>query len=212
MEVENKDMQHNHGPMNCSKYPQYCSNGKKKSDKELQAMRKKSSAKDNTLDLVTGLHPNSCTADTCSYDDYYLNGQHQSPRSPDHYNLTVGFSIPGLGAIVSLAPTITLDRFGNAYGGLGVSFGPESPVGISPSLVGGWASDGPPTEKRSEDFLSGVFVNVSGGVVVGGGWNWNPINGGHSWDGGAYWPQLSGTVGVTGNLHDAHRQEPLWGP
>jgi hypothetical protein len=39
MEVENKDVQKNHASMNCSKYPQYCSNGKKKSAKELEKMR-----------------------------------------------------------------------------------------------------------------------------------------------------------------------------
>jgi hypothetical protein len=38
MEVENQDMHLNHASMNCSKYPQYCNNGKKKSKKELENM------------------------------------------------------------------------------------------------------------------------------------------------------------------------------
>jgi len=39
MQVDNQDMQKNHASMNCSKYPQYCSNGKKKSKQELNKMR-----------------------------------------------------------------------------------------------------------------------------------------------------------------------------
>jgi|GEM_PF-3036362 hypothetical protein len=200
------------GGLDCRKFSQYCSNGKKKSDKELQAMSPNHNSNvNNGLDLLIGLHPNSCTSNTCSYDDYYFYSSHQSPRSPDYYNFTTGFSVPGLGSFVSLSTTVSIDRFGNVYGGLGFSFGPEAPLGISPSLVGGWISDGPPTEKRSEQFLSGMFINVSGGAGPGVGWNWNPINGGHSWEGGAYWPQISATVGGT-IYYNAHRQEPLWLP
>jgi hypothetical protein len=43
MEVENKDMQQNHASMNCSKHPQYCNNGKKKSKEELAKMRSNTS-------------------------------------------------------------------------------------------------------------------------------------------------------------------------
>jgi hypothetical protein len=178
-----------------------------------------SSNGDDALDLLMGLHPNSCTMDSCylppdcwnPYDDYYLCGAHTSPRWPDYYNFTIGLSFPGLGSYVSVSPTFTLDRFGNFYYGAGISFGPEAPLGIAPSLVGGWISDGPPSEERSEQFLSGMFVNVSGGAVVGGGWNWNPINGGHSWDFGLFWPQVSATIGGT-TYYDAHREEPLWDP
>jgi hypothetical protein len=56
MEVENKDMQKNHTSMNCSKYPQYCSNGKKKSPDELAKMRPKNNSADKHKDpVVTAL-------------------------------------------------------------------------------------------------------------------------------------------------------------
>jgi hypothetical protein len=58
MEVENKDMQKNHASMNCSKYPQYCSNGKKKSKEELAQMRSKKSTAQTTISGVpTTINP-----------------------------------------------------------------------------------------------------------------------------------------------------------
>jgi hypothetical protein len=94
MEVENKDMQHNHGPMNCSKYPQYCSNGKKKSADELAKMRNKSNDGDNILHPIKSKE----TCDDCGMDA--LEGVLHVAEGLAF----AGVSIVALGAVLATGP------------------------------------------------------------------------------------------------------------
>ena len=104
-----------------------------------------------------------------------------SNRLPDYITLNIGFSIPGVGTLVSGQVPIILDRYGNLYVGLGFALGPEAPLGASASLSGGyissWSSldpgqtrEGPPGKQRSEEILSGGFANgvLYFGMCVGG--------------------------------------------
>jgi hypothetical protein len=96
----------------------------------------------------------------------------------------------------------------------------ESPFFVSASGVGGWITDSSrpgqlesaPGESRSENFLSGGAVNVSGGVGVGAGITQSIGNTDHGLEVGVYLPP-QGSVSITGALKvDNNQGEFLWEP
>jgi len=58
----------NHGSLNCTKYPQYCNNGKKKSDQELQAMRPKRNNQQQDNDSLTYKFENNILLGSWDFD------------------------------------------------------------------------------------------------------------------------------------------------
>ena len=150
-----------------------------------------------------------------NYEDWYYGGLNDPVRNPDYVTLTPTVSLPGLGLLVNLSFPITLDRFGNVYFGVGVSFGPKGyAIGGAGSLVGGYVLDGPPGEARMERYLSGPGFNIGGGFIIGGAYNTSlsDINLDQSIEGGIYLlnPQFAGTLYYSGIVYDNSTGNPIW--
>jgi len=150
-----------------------------------------------------------------NYDDWYHGGSNDSVRTPDYYTLTPTLSFPGAGLLVNVLFPFTIDRFGNIYGGVGVSFGPKSyAFGVAGTWVGGYVLDVPPGEARTERYLSGVDLNTGGGFIFGGAYNTSlsQYNSDQSWEGGVYLPnlQFSAILYYSWKLIDNTAGKPIW--
>ncbi|HZD58914.1 MAG TPA: RHS repeat-associated core domain-containing protein, partial [Anaerolineae bacterium] len=119
-------------------------------------------------------------------------------RAPDYYvfEFSVGPEFVGVG------PNIIVDRYGNVYGGGGVSGGISVPsvfIGVKADArvsVGWLAQDKKPSPEELRKHLEGFGVTHSAGAGPGASVNWSPDNGTVSVELGLYTPQVQ--VGVDG--------------
>lgn len=100
--------------------------------------------------------------------DKDLEGDDSKTRTPDYINLDINISIfPVFGIDIP----IIVDRYGDLYVGLGVFIGPEGAISIagriSGSLTGGWTNNGPLEEKELAEYLTGGYLDLSGGFIGG---------------------------------------------
>ncbi|EIW18311.1 MULTISPECIES: hypothetical protein [Pelosinus] len=83
-------------------------------------------------------------------------------RTPDYYTISVCEG-PGVGSIQS----ITIDYYGNVYGGVGMALG-KSGTFFTGSVIVGWLSTPErPKEDTLKGFCNGAANNVSAGALFG---------------------------------------------
>ena len=120
-------------------------------------------------------------------------------RDPDYHQITIS-----AGTVIGITGSITIDAYGNIYESHGVTIG-KSLTGISGSYTQGFLDGRLFTthdcyytkEEDIVDHLTGLGINISGGVIFGGGVNIAPFSNHRlSVQGGLYSPQvgISGTV------------------
>jgi hypothetical protein len=81
----------------------------------------------------------------------------------------MSFQISG-GALIGLTLHLSLDRYANAYFGLGPSVGKADP--ISAGVTGGYLV-GARTQAHTVDVMTAHGINVGGGFGIGGGTSFN---------------------------------------
>jgi hypothetical protein len=82
------------------------------------------------------------------------------------------------GGVVGVSGSIIVDRYGNIYFSIGPTLGKSLTI-VSVSHVGGWIAESSnpnpttdldmPNAEESKSFLTGLALNASGGLVIGGG-------------------------------------------
>jgi len=95
---------------------------------------------------------------------------------------------------------LSVDRYGGVYLGGGINIVKTFVSPVTGSLTAGFIGDpfdnSLPDQGNISNFLSGFTVNLSGGVVGGGGWTGSPMAGrwiDHSaWEFGGFLPPLIG--------------------
>ena len=113
-----------------------------------------------------------------------------NPQNPDYFVLMLNAGSPGLPGV---STSLTFDRYGRLYWGIGGNFG-KSLEAASLNLTGGYVGsafdDYRPDQGNLPSFLAGLTVNVSGGLFGGGGVTWSPSAGRYirhtAWEFGAF--------------------------
>ena len=130
-------------------------------------------------------------------------------RLPDFFslNLNVAVPTPWTGTIIGVTPvSLTVDRYGNWYYGVGPNLGKAATV-VSGSLTGGWFDQAcTPTETQLENFLAGHALNVGIGYWLGGGVQFWPKTGSATYL-GVLTPQAG--IGYTYSWR-IHRWDKKW--
>jgi RHS repeat-associated protein len=126
------------------------------------------------------------------------------PLDPDYWTLSLSLG-SGWGGTVNF----TSSRYGDVYFGAGPSYG-KSLTGASGSFVAGHIGDPfdnyMPSREQTDDFFEGVSMNVTGGIIGGGGVTWSPgsrITNGFGYEAGFVWPQIGISLGFTVKAYTA---------
>ncbi len=122
-------------------------------------------------------------------------------RSPDYYSFTINIPIknPKTAEIMGWMFVFEIDRYGRMYrSSTGVSAG-VAKLFVTGSAVAGWIDDecGKPSPDKLKKFLNGPSINVSGGIVLGGGYTFVP-NKWNDWQRGFEIGFYSPQIGVGG--------------
>lgn len=124
-----------------------------------------------------------------------------NPSNPDYYVISINSGLPT--KLLGFTGILIVDRYNDIYlgfeGNIGKSFG--SPSGsVTGSYIGSSLDDLFPDQANTQQFLSGLAINISAGALGEGGMSWSPNAGDYirhiAWEIGAFIPSSVGISAV----------------